>query len=207
MAYRLVSVRITKTVIQHLPQHGKTENAQELRRIKMEDKFPKIKKSIQDFFEDEDGSITRNKVLAIGGMVIILGMLLAEQVYAAHRTHYTHRTHSSHRTSNKHGSHSSHYTSHSTHSDHYTHGSHSSHTSHVSYTDSKNYGSTSTSTGAAWPELSDIQSVETPQTSNIVTEEISAVLNAINTPQISQLEQAVDIQTPPKTPELTNNKE
>lgn len=174
----------------------------------MDDKFPKIKKSIQDFFEDEDGSITRNKVLAIGGMVLILGMLLADQVYAAHRTHYTHRTHSTHKTSNKHGSHSSHYTSHSTHSDHYTHGSHSSHTSHVSYTDSTNYGSTSTSTGADWPKLSDIQSVEVPSSSTaILTEKVSSVLNAINTPQISQLEQAIDIQTPPKTPKLTNNKE
>lgn len=26
----------------------------------MNDKFPKIQKSIQDFFDDEDGSITRN---------------------------------------------------------------------------------------------------------------------------------------------------
>ena len=42
----------------------------------MNDKFPKIQKSIQDFFDDEDGSITRNKMLMIGGMVILLGILL-----------------------------------------------------------------------------------------------------------------------------------
>ena len=46
----------------------------------MEDKkFPKISKSIQDFFEDEDGSITRNKALLMGGMILVLGMLGASQ--------------------------------------------------------------------------------------------------------------------------------
>lgn len=59
-----------------------------------EKKFPKISKSIQDFFEDEDGSITRNKALLMGGMILVLGMLFSDEVYAAHRTHSTHRTHS-----------------------------------------------------------------------------------------------------------------
>lgn len=184
-----------------------------------EDKFPKIKKSIQDFFDDEDGSITRNKVLMIGGMVIILGVLLGDEVYAAHRTHYTHRTHSTHRTSNnKHGSHSthsSHYTSHSTHSDHYTHGSHSSHASHVSYTDSSNYGSTNTSSGRDWPALSDVQTFKTPASANIASStqpEITSLLNSISTPeasgQLPQLgENEVNTQTPPDTPQFTQNKE
>lgn len=181
----------------------------------MSDKFPKIKKSIQDFFEDEDGSITRSKVLMIGGMVIILGMLLSDEVYAAHRTHYTHRTHSTHRTSNnKHGSHSSHSTSHSTHSDHYTHGSHSSHASHVSYTDSSNYGSTNTSTGRAWPKLADVQSFEAPVSTNIATSaetEITTLLNAISNPEAGvQIPSIGDveatIQVPPDTPKFTQNK-
>lgn len=181
----------------------------------MSDKFPKIKKSIQDFFEDEDGSITRSKVLMIGGMVIILGMLLSDEVYAAHRTHYTHRTHSTHRTSNnKHGSHSSHSSSHSTHSDHYTHGSHSSHASHVSYTDSSNYGSTNTSTGRAWPKLADVQSFESPVSTNIATSaeaEITTLLNAISNPETGvQIPKIGDveatIQTPPDTPKFTQNK-
>lgn len=51
-----------------------------------EKKFPKISKSIQDFFEDEDGSITRNKALLMGGMILVLGMLFSDEVYAAHRT-------------------------------------------------------------------------------------------------------------------------
>ncbi len=170
----------------------------------MNDKFPKIKKSISDFFEDDDGSITRNKVLMIGGMILVLGLLLGEEIYAAHRTHSTHRTHSSHRTSNsKHGSHSTHYSSHSTHSDHYTHGSHSSHASHVSYTESSNYGSTRTSTGRAWPELSDIQSVETPTLTDITINDNLQVFSEDIIPDgLSE-----DIQTPPETPEFKNNVE
>lgn len=45
-----------------------------------EKKFPKISKSIQDFFEDEDGSITRNKALLMGGMILVLGMLFSDGV-------------------------------------------------------------------------------------------------------------------------------
>jgi len=180
----------------------------------MEDKFPKIKKSIQDFFDDQDGSITRSKVLMIGGMVIVFGMLLADEVYAAHRTHSTHRTHSSHRTSNnKHGSHnshSSHSSSHGSHSDHYTHGSHSSHASHVSYTDSNNYGSTYTSSGRSWPDLADIHSIETPSVADISTPEIAQVLNTISNPDLnlSQLESVnTSIQSPPDTPQFKNGKD
>ena len=180
----------------------------------MDNKFPKIKKSIKDFFDDEDGSITRNKVLMIGGMVLILGMLLGEEVLAAHRSHYTHRTHSSHRSSNsQHGSHythSSHYSSHSTHSDHYTHGSHSSHASHVSYSNSQNYGSTDTYSGADWPDLSEVQSIDTPAFDDFTTsvpQEINTLLNEIVTPEIGmeslQIENVeADIQIPPDTPKI-----
>lgn len=182
----------------------------------MDDRFPKIKKSIKDFFEDEDGSITRSKVLMIGGMVIILGMLLGDEVYAAHRTHYTHRTHSSHRTStNKHGSHSSHVSSHNTHSDHYTHGSHSSHASHVSYTESSNYGSTNTASGRDWPALSDVQSVEIPASASITNLEVQEITDLINTVSKPQTDVSmpktggveIDIQIPPDTPQFTQNKE
>ena len=176
----------------------------------MSEKFPKIKKSIQDFFNDEDGSITRNKVLMIGGMALVLGIILGDEIFAAHRTHYTHRTHSSHRTSNsKHGSHSSHYTSHSTHSNHYTHGSHSSHASHVSYTTSANYGSTTTSDGGSWPSLSNIQSIETPVIESVAIDalpEISTVISDTNTPidtaPVNVTEVNTIIKTPPETPQF-----
>ena len=91
------------------------------------DKFPELKRSIDDFLEDEEGSITRKKALMLGSMILVFGLAMAQDVYATHRTHYTHRTHSTHRTSNHHGSHSSHSSSHSNHDNHYTHGSHSSH--------------------------------------------------------------------------------
>lgn len=173
----------------------------------MEDKFPKIKKSIQDFFDDQDGSITRNNVLMIGGMVMVLSMLLADDVYAAHRTHYTHRTHSTHRSSNGgHGSHSTHYSSHSTHNDHATHNSHDSHTSHVSYsTSGPSYGSTLTQSGRDWPSLSDMQSIETPTptATDISIPEISTALNSVST-DIPDSE--INIQTPPNTPQINGNK-
>ncbi len=52
----------------------------------MNDKFPSIKKSIMDFYHDEDGSITRNKALMIGGMMLVLGILMADDIYAVHRS-------------------------------------------------------------------------------------------------------------------------
>ena len=35
-------------------------------------KFPGIKKSIQDFIDDEDGSITRSKLVTVGSMVLLM---------------------------------------------------------------------------------------------------------------------------------------
>lgn len=169
----------------------------------MEDKFPKIKKSIQDFFDDQDGSITRNKVLMIGGMVMVLSMLIADDVYAAHRTHYTHRTHSTHRSSNGvHGSHSNHYSSHSTHNNHATHNSHDSHTSHVSYSESgPNYGATSTQSGRDWPSLSKMQSIETPKEVSIP--EISTALNSVT---VDLPDTNIETQIPPNTPQINGEK-
>lgn len=179
----------------------------------MNEKFPKIKKSIKDFLNDEDGSITRNKVLMIGGMVLILGMLFSDEVFAAHRSHSSHRTHTSHRTSNaQHGSHNSHGSSHSTHSthtNHATHGSHSSHASHVSYTEANNYGSTATMSGRAWPSLSDIQSIEAPAPASA---DITAMIGGISVPEsgsyLPQVHDGVpEMQSPPDTPKLTTKKE
>ena len=39
-------------------------------------KFPHITESIDQFLNDEEGSIPRNKILTIGSMMIILGVLL-----------------------------------------------------------------------------------------------------------------------------------
>ena len=48
-------------------------------------KFPHIHKSIDDFLSDEEGNIPMNKVLTIGSMIMILGILFAEDVFSAHR--------------------------------------------------------------------------------------------------------------------------
>ena len=40
------------------------------------DMFPKVKKEIINFINDEEGNITRNKILAVGSMVILLLSLI-----------------------------------------------------------------------------------------------------------------------------------
>ena len=170
-----------------------------------EDKFPKIKKSIQDFFEDEDGSITRGKALTIGGMVIVLGILLSETAYATHRTHSTHRTHNV-----THGSHTTHSTHYNTHSNHATQGSHDSHSSHVSYTSASNYGSTPTSTGKDWPNLSAVQSIDSPVIADVSQNGMGKILDTITSQGVDITHTAVTtpntsdiMQIPPDTPTLT----
>lgn len=87
--------------------------------------FPHLKKSVDDFLYDEEGNIPVNKILTIGSMIMILGMILADESYAAHRSHSSHSSHRSH--SSGYGGHSSH----SSHSSGYGgHNSHSNHSSH-----------------------------------------------------------------------------
>mgnify|MGYP007092389825 CR=1 FL=1 len=98
--------------------------------------FPHINESIENFLFDEEGNIPRSKIIAIGSMLVVMGILMTEDIYAAHRTHSTHRTHSSHR-NNGHTTHYSH-TTHSSHvsSTHSTHSNHSNHASHASHSNS-----------------------------------------------------------------------
>lgn len=90
--------------------------------------FEPIKNSISKFLFDEEGNITRNKVLQIGSMLILMGLILCQDAFAAHRSHSSHSSHSSHK------SHSS------------SSGGHSSHVSHVSHTSSTTHSSHSSST-------------------------------------------------------------
>ncbi len=104
--------------------------------------FPHINESIENFLFDEEGNIPRSKIIAIGSMLVVMGILMTEDIYAAHRSHSTHRTHSSHRnnghtTHYSHTTHSSHVSStHSTHSNHSTHSTHANHASHASHSNS-----------------------------------------------------------------------
>ena len=58
--------------------------------------FPEIKKSIEDFIYEEEGNITRNKVIAMGTMMLILSLMMYDEVFAAHRSHSSHSSHASH---------------------------------------------------------------------------------------------------------------
>lgn len=86
-------------------------------------KFPKIKKSIETFIDDQDGNITRSKLVTIGAMVVLMSMFATMDAYAAHRSHSSHESHSS----------TSYIRSHTNHGSHFDHGSHSSHSSHTSH--------------------------------------------------------------------------
>lgn len=57
--------------------------------------FPEIKKSIEDFIYEEEGNITRNKVIAMGTMMLILSLMMYDEVFAAHRSHSSHSSHAS----------------------------------------------------------------------------------------------------------------
>ena len=99
--------------------------------------FPSIKRSIEDFVQDEDGSITRSKLLMIGSMIVLLGAVFTITADAGHSSHRSHSSHSSHSSTSYHRSHVSHTSAqyHSNHSSHSSHTSnlHSNHTSGYSY--------------------------------------------------------------------------
>lgn len=100
--------------------------------------LPKIRKSIEDFLYEEEGNITRNRVLMIGSMMLIMGAILSMDALAAHSSHSSHKSHSSHSSGAYHRSHVSH-TSHSSSQSHSSHSSHSSgHSSHGSHSSHSN---------------------------------------------------------------------
>ena len=93
------------------------------------DDFPKVKRSIENFLYDEEGNIPRSKILTVGTMMMLLGMVYFQNVHATHSSHSSHSSHQSgsYSDSSSHVSHSSH-TSHQ--SGITTHGSHGS-SSHI----------------------------------------------------------------------------
>jgi cytoskeletal protein RodZ len=148
-----------------------------------ENKFPNLdnlKQSIENFLFEEEGNITRNKVLMIGSVIILLGIIWAEEAFAAHRSHSSHSSHRSHSSgSGGHSSHSSHvshssgagyHSSHSSHSSGY-HSSHSSgyHSSYAPHSSGTGYG-TMTNPRVVKPQTPFITkpaSVPVPQTSQV----------------------------------------
>lgn len=58
--------------------------------------FPDIPKSISDYLYEEEGNITRNKLLMIGSMAVIMSVLFALEADAGHGSHKSHKSHNSH---------------------------------------------------------------------------------------------------------------
>ena len=119
-------------------------------------KLPHIKESISNFLYDEEGNISRSKILAVGSMMIVMGVLLGTEASAAHRSHSSHRTHSSHRS----GSHSSH----STHSTHSNHGSHTTHSNHSTHSTHNTHSTHSTHSNATTVTHSNSTNITAPKT-------------------------------------------
>ena len=62
--------------------------------------FPKVSKSISDYLYEEEGNISREKVLFIGSLIIIVGAMLRPiNAFAGHASHSSHASHASHASS------------------------------------------------------------------------------------------------------------
>ena len=62
--------------------------------------FPKVSKSIADYLYEEEGNISREKVLFIGSLMIIVGAMLRPiNAFAGHASHSSHASHASHASS------------------------------------------------------------------------------------------------------------
>ena len=57
--------------------------------------FPKIDKAITDFLNDEDGNISRKKLVTIGSFVLLMSIMNFDTVFA-HKSHASHSSHESH---------------------------------------------------------------------------------------------------------------
>lgn len=88
--------------------------------------FPKVKKSINDFIQDEEGNVTRGKLVTVGTMIVIMSIVSSLEAFAAHGSHVSHSSHASHSS----GAYSKSYSGTPIHGSHTSHASHNSHTSH-----------------------------------------------------------------------------
>lgn len=111
--------------------------------------FPEIQKSIQNYLYEEEGNITRNKLLMVGSLAVLMSVLFALDASAGHSSHRSHSSHSSHSSGSHSSGHSSH-TSHQSHTSSTTHSSHASST-HSSHGSSAAHSNVSTSTPAPAP--------------------------------------------------------
>lgn len=101
--------------------------------------FPEIKKSIQNYLYEEEGNITRNKLLMVGSLAVVMSVLFALDAEAGHRSHSSHSSHRS----------SSHGSGHESHVSHQSHQSGSGHSSHSSNSHGSHSSGSHSSGGAA----------------------------------------------------------
>lgn len=124
--------------------------------------FPRIKRSIENYLAEEEGNISRSKLLKIGSMVLLMGILFMQDAFAGHRSHSSHKSHSSH------SSHSSGSSGHSSHVSHVSHSSHSSGSGGTPSHSSHSSGSFVTSPPQTTPAIvatpEPLPSVPTPHT-------------------------------------------
>lgn len=103
--------------------------------------IPKISRKINDFLYEEEGNISRGKIITVGSLMLIAGLIFADEVFGAHRSHSSHKSHSSH------SSHSSGSGGHASHSSHSSHSSSTTtHSSHSSSSTTHSSSSTSATT-------------------------------------------------------------
>ena len=153
--------------------------------------FPKVKKSIENFLYEEEGHISRNKVVTLGTLVLVMALLMSDEVFATHSSgggghssHSSHESHSSHVSSSTHNSHSNATTEHS------NHGSHSNHSNHVSHNNASHYdnptgtvsgshGNASLDTKISGVKIDEINDINTPLANNIpnVSGEFNSVIS------------------------------
>lgn len=122
--------------------------------------------SISDFLFNEEASIPKGRLMAIGSLMVLLAFaLVSEDALADHRSHSSHSSHRSHSSGS--GGHSSH-VSHTSHTSHSSgsggHSNHSNHASHNSYTTYYNEPSRAAATPVPAQTPVPSSMLKTPQT-------------------------------------------
>lgn len=181
------------------------------------DIFPQITKTISDFIEDEDGNITRNKLVAIGSMILLMTLMYGMDAYAGHRSHSSHVSHRSHSSgSGGHGNHYSHVShqshdshsssSHSSHSDHGSHSSHTSHSNTASHSNSRYSSEGDVSYGPAISSINGLAQSPVSDTSSTVSSTAGFDTAVVQGNRIlnSAIPALPSISVPPETPKVSD---
>lgn len=191
--------------------------------------FPQIKRSIEDFLNDEEGNIPRGKLLSIGALLVLFSAILSMDAYAKHSSHSSHKSHSSHSSTSYHRSHTSHAShtssSHSNHASHSDHGSHSSHGSHTSHSNTSSHSNSNYSAAGdldvtAAPRASAIKGIGSGATSTPAVEypagnaaassgssptleTLPGLAQPLDTPE-ALIDPTGEMHVPPDTPDVFN---